>query len=239
MKKTLFAAASCVLALLICVISIRSYSSGRTVPEDMSASVSFTSFDADTVLTPGADPGDRDAMIDSGVYMLRGTLTKGDSAQEITITVDGDNIAVDMIYKGQEVRVMTVGGKSYLVCDGTKTYVERSDSLLDLMDIDPADLRVDPGERGTGGTELDTFERDGRTVRRFDVGGLIVERVYENGVLASIIDYDGNGEVLSVFDLDKVWGEIPAGVLEIPSDFEAESIYRFMKKYIINTENGE
>ncbi|MCR5041782.1 MAG: hypothetical protein K6C36_06790 [Clostridia bacterium] len=229
MKKVFLTVAICVVTLLTAAVTIGSYSSVKK-PEEPSAVLVTEQTTAASA--PSLSGMRSEQIIDSGVFMMRGSLIKSGDTKEITMTVRGEDIAVDMDFYGSPARVLTCGGRSYLLNNETKTYVELSSSLLTMMDIDTSELGADPGELGTGGVPVDEFEENGEKVTVLDVGGRFVRRRYRDAELVAIEDLDEAGTVETRFEIDWVTSDIPADVLGVPSDYTCESIYSFMKRFV-------
>ena len=191
----------------------------------------------------------------SGEYCLRGSMEEGNEIMYMTVAFTRNTMYTSMEVDFGEMMsgvstgmtelgfLQTADGKSYMLEPNTKTYCSMDETIsfagetIDLsqefenMDIDMSEAFIQISENAQPDKKENAI-LNGEQVTCFTFntasGESVKHYVNSNGQLIRVEDYNASGNIIQMFDVENLTGNIPEYMKKIPSDFTKTGLMQML-----------
>ncbi len=162
----------------------------------------------------------------SGKFLMRYTATitteAGSTTCEITTATDGENMSTVMNMMGLKIRTLMLDNVFYQVDDATKTYMKIEIPAIDTQNGLTETENLTYLGKGTGQVNGKTLPYEEYTADSTENGETM--RFYMDGTNLYAISVKSAANEEMVMVILELTDKIPAGMLELPSDYSETTI---------------
>ena len=165
------------------------------------------------------------AAMESGTYYMDATVYVAGISSGMAIAVDGTDISVEMGGLGVPIRVLILDGKAYYLNDDKKVYMVMPEAEVpdpeDTGVYDYTGIKFSKEGNGpiAGMAGVDDKSYDYEEFSITENGTEAVVRYYFKGDDLYAMEMTTGDEIAITFVINDFSGNIPAGLLELPSDY--------------------
>lgn len=170
--------------------------------------------------------GDYVEIMESGTYYMDTTLYMMGIESNMVLAVDGTDMSVEMSGIGFPVRVLMLDGKAYYLNDDKKVYMVMPDAEIPepeqtgVFDYEGIAFGKDGNGPVTGLAGVDDNSYDYEEFTIDQDGTTATVRYYFKGDDLYAMEMTMGEETAMTFVINGFSGELPDGILELPSDYE-------------------
>ena len=171
-------------------------------------------------------------IINSGNYSMAGDMVTGSDSMPVSMTYCGDMIRMGVNVDGMAMDMASVDGTFYMINDEAKTYTTLSQSFMEMMDLDPADLDMSQMKWTLDAPQTakkSQAELNGKTVDCYTIGANTGQlRIYMTGeVLLQIDVLDDAGKTSASYHITAFRGGITEKDILPADDYESQNFMSF------------
>lgn len=173
-------------------------------------------------------------IMESGTYYMDTTAYVMGIETAMVMAVDGKDMSIKMSGIGFPIRVLMLDGEAYYLNDDKKVYMLMPDAEVPepeqtgVFDYSGIEFGKDGNGpvSGLAGVDDNSYDYEEFTVT--EDGTEATVRYYFKGDNLYAMEMTTDGEVAMTFVINGFSGDIPAGLLELPSDYEEVDATEFI-----------